>query len=148
MNCQADELVHTFWFFLHACVCMCVCMWQNLNKKIIFCASRGHREPPCSGATWCRLLSWAQRFLGETRMEVEHLAVIQRKCAKCYQNWISRQQLCSMNRRGRERSSFQVTHGWNFPAPWHFLSHARTDSNISSLCLEAQSIFIGQLFKH
>lgn len=100
--------------------CACVSMRVHvavgdLNQKIIFCALWGHREPLCSGATWCRLLSWAQGFLGETRMEVEHLAVIQRKCAKCYQNWISRQQLCSMNGRGRERSSFQVTHGWNFP---------------------------------
>lgn len=67
-------------------------------------------------------------------MEVEHLAVIQRKCAKCYQNWISRQQLCSMNGKGRERSSFQVTHGWNFPTPLHFLSHVGMDAHISPLC--------------
>lgn len=84
---------------------MCACAhveMVDLNQKIIFCALHGYRDPPCSGATWCRLLSWAQRFLGETRMEVEHLAVIQRKCAKCYQNWISRQQLCSMKRKGKE----------------------------------------------
>lgn len=128
------------------CVCACACLYVRVargdwNQKIIFCALWGHREPPCSGATWCRLLSWAQRFLGETRMEVEHLAVIQRKCAKCYQNWISRQQLCSMNRRGREQCSFQVTHGWNFSTPLHFfLFHVWIDVHISSLCLGGKSI--------
>ena len=104
------------------CVCVCVCVYvcacvckphmclsvemAELNRKIIFCAhedTEKHPQPPlCSGSTWSRLLSWAQRFLGETRMEVEHLAVIQRKCAKCYQNWISRLQLCSMNEGGSE----------------------------------------------
>lgn len=73
-------------------------------------------------------------------MEVEHLAVIQRKCAKCYQNWISRQQLCSMNCRGRERSSFQVTHGWNFSTPLHFfISHVGVDAHISQFCFGIKS---------
>lgn len=103
-------------------ICLCVSVHMDvemgdLYQKNIFCALQGYREPPCYGMTWCWLLSWAQRFLGETRMEVEHLAVIQRKCAKCYQNWITRQQLCSINGRRRESSSFQVTHGWNFPTP-------------------------------
>ncbi len=51
-----------------------------------------HR-PPFFGTTELWLLSGALWFLGETRIEVVELAVIQRKCAKCYQNWINRQQL-------------------------------------------------------
>lgn len=60
------------------------------------------------------LLSGALWFLGETRIEVVDLAVIQRKCAKCYQNWINRWQLRLMKGIEQEKGSFQVTHEWNF----------------------------------
>ncbi len=72
-----------------------------------------HR-PPFFGTTELWLLSGALWFLGETRIEVVELAVIQRKCAKCYQNWINRQQLRLMKGIEQEKGSFQVTHEWNF----------------------------------
>lgn len=67
-------------------------------------------------------------------MEVEHLAVIQRKCAKCYQNWIRRQQLCSMNKKGRKIGSLQVTHGWNFPTLLQFSFFAMLEEYLVLHC--------------
>lgn len=71
-------------------------------------------QTPFFWTTELWLLSGALWFLGETRIEVVDLAVIQRKCAKCYQNWINKRQLRLMKGIEQEKGSFQVTHQWNF----------------------------------
>lgn len=83
---------------------------------------------PLFGWTKPKLLLGAQWFLGETRIEVEYLAVIQRKCAKCYQNGISGQQSCIM--KAGNKGSFQVTNEGNFQTITHFIYFASTRKSL------------------
>lgn len=78
---------------------------------IMICHERlsSDRTGPLFGTAELWLLSEALWFLRETRIEVVDLAVIQRKCAKCYQNWINRRQLSLMKGIEQEKGSFQVT---------------------------------------
>lgn len=88
---------------------------------------------PSLAQALCCFFRGPPQFLRETWIEVEHLAVIQRKCAKCYQNWISRQQLCLMKRREGEAKKkgavskeplsgiffFNILHVQHMKMKWH-----------------------------
>lgn len=123
-NIQLLSIVITLFFhYLQWHQIMLVLLYQIWYRKwnglIMICRVhiwatfiRRHRPPFWTTELW--LLSGALWFLGETRIEVVDLAVIQRKCAKCYQNWINRWQLRLMKGIEQEKGSFQVTHEWNF----------------------------------